>query len=524
VNNKRRQRGDLPCAAPASPVRAAQYVRMSTDHQQYSTENQADAIRQYAEKHGFEIVRTYADEGKSGLNLDGRKALQLLLDDVENGRADFSVVLVYDISRWGRFQNPDEGAYYEACCNIAKIKVHYCAEQFENDGSPVSHIVKALKRMMAGEYCRELSVKVFAGQRRLITMGYRQGGPAGFGLRRQLIDHTGAAKNELGRGEQKSIHTDRVVLVPGPSDEIEVVRLIYSTFVTDSRSEREIAARLNARDISTDLGRPWTRGTVHQVLINEKYVGNNVWNRRSFKLKQTRVRNAPDDWVRADGVFAPIVERGLFDRAQAIIRARSQRFTDQEMLAILQELLGRHGFLSGIVIDEAENGPSSSAYQSRFGSLLRAYELVGFTPDRDFRYIEVNRVLRQLHPQVITETIAGIEQVGGRVVQDPITEILTINDEFSASIVVVRCRETPAGTLRWHIRLDASHRPDVTVAVRMDRSNRQAHDYYILPHLDRSAPKLRLGEYNGIALDAFRFDSLDPLFYMASRVPILEVA
>ena len=414
MNNKRRQKGDQPCAAAASPVRAAQYVRMSTDHQQYSTENQADAIRQYADKHGFEIVRTYADEGKSGLNLDGRKALQLLLDDVENGRADFSVVLVYDISRWGRFQNPDEGAYYEACCNIAKIKVHYCAEQFENDGSPVSHIVKALKRMMAGEYCRELSVKVFAGQRRLITMGYRQGGPAGFGLRRQLIDHTGAAKNELGRGEQKSIHTDRVVLVPGPSDEIEVVRLIYSTFVTDSRSEREIAARLNARDISTDLGRPWTRGTVHQVLINEKYVGNNVWNRRSFKLKQTRVRNAPDDWVRADGVFAPIVERGLFDRAQAIIRARSQRFTDQEMLAILQELLGRHGFLSGIVIDEAENGPSSSAYQSRFGSLLRAYELVGFTPDRDFRYIEVNRVLRQLHPQVITETIAGIEQVGGK--------------------------------------------------------------------------------------------------------------
>ena len=47
--------------------RAAQYVRMSTEHQQYSTANQADKILDYAAHHGFEIVRTYADEGKSGL-------------------------------------------------------------------------------------------------------------------------------------------------------------------------------------------------------------------------------------------------------------------------------------------------------------------------------------------------------------------------------------------------------------------------------------------------------------------------
>src|SRR4249919_1410621 len=56
--------------------RAAQYVRMSTEHQRYSTENQADAIRQYAERRGLQVVRTYADEGKSGLRLDGRDALK----------------------------------------------------------------------------------------------------------------------------------------------------------------------------------------------------------------------------------------------------------------------------------------------------------------------------------------------------------------------------------------------------------------------------------------------------------------
>lgn len=510
--------------APETRRRAAQYVRMSTEHQQYSTENQGDAIRQYADTHGFEIVRTYADEGKSGLRLDGRKALQQLLDDVQSGRADFSVVLVYDVSRWGRFQNPDEGAYYELCCDLAGIAVHYCAEQFDNDGSPFSHIIKALKRTMAGEYCRELSVKVFSGQRRLITLGYRQGGPAGFGLRRQLIDHTGTPKNALARGEQKSIHTDRVILIPGPPDEVEVVRFIYRTFVVDGRTEREIATALNARGVTTDLGRPWTRGTIHQVLINEKYIGNNVWNRRSFKLKKKRIQNSPEDWVRAEAVFSAIVDHALFDAAQAIIRGRSQRLSDEEMLAVLRELLERRGFLSGILIDETENCPSSSAYQSRFGSLLQAYEMVGFTPDRDYRYIEINRVLRQMHPQVLANTVAGIEAAGGVVAQDPVTDILTINEEFSASIVVVRCRETPAGSLRWHIRLDMGLCPDVTVAVRMDRENREAQDYYILPSLDMKAPKFRLGQYNGMALDAFRFDSLDPLFDMAARVRLLEVA
>jgi len=133
---------------------------MSTEHQQYSTENQRDKIRDYATRRGFEIVRTYADEGKSGLRIDGRQALQNLISDVVNGKADFSVILVYDVSRWGRFQDADESAYYEYICRRAGIQVAYCAEQFENDGSPVSTIVKGVKRAMAGEYSRELSAKV----------------------------------------------------------------------------------------------------------------------------------------------------------------------------------------------------------------------------------------------------------------------------------------------------------------------------------------------------------------------------
>jgi DNA invertase Pin-like site-specific DNA recombinase len=323
---------------------------MSTEHQRYSTENQADAIRRYAVERGIEIVRTYADEGKSGLRIDGRDALKQLIEDVQGGRADYELILVYDISRWGRFQDADESAYYEYICKRAGVSVIYCAEQFENDGSPVSTIVKGVKRAMAGEYSRELSAKVFSGQCRLIELGFRQGGPPGYGLRRMLIDEAGAEKGELQRGEHKSIQTDRVTLVPGPPEEIEAVRSIYRAFVEDGKTESEIAAQLNDRGVLTDLGRPWTRGTVHQILINEKYIGNNVWNRISFKLKKRRTHNEPDTWVRAEGVFDAIVDKALFDAAQAIIGARSHRLSDEEMLDGLRGMFEARGYLSGLII------------------------------------------------------------------------------------------------------------------------------------------------------------------------------
>ena len=505
-------------------IRAAEYVRMSTEHQKYSTDNQSEAIRRYAEKRGYEIVRTYADEGKSGLNLGGRLALQRLLDDVETGRADFNALIVYDVSRWGRFQDPDEAATYELRCRRAGVQVHYCAEQFENDGSIGSSIIKTVKRAMAGEYSRELSVKVFAGQANLIRLGYRQGGAAGFGLRRMLVDQSGATKGLLDRGEHKSIATDRVILVPGPDAEVETVREVYRMFVQSGRTERQIADELNRRGVLTDLDRPWTRGSVHQLLINEKYVGNNVWGRTSFKLKSVHVRNEPTDWVRSDGAFAGIIEADLFDRAQAIIGARSDRLTDERMLELLAQILERRGYLSGLIIDEVEGCPSSSAFRSRFGSLLRAYALVGFSPDHDYRYLEINRKLRSMHPAVIEAVLGGIELAGGTATQDPSTDLLTINREFTASIVIVRCFETSAGSLRWKLRLDTALKPDITVAVRMDRSNEHPRDYYLLPRLDMRDAVLRLAEYNGLSLDAYRFEALDPFDRMAARVPLRAAA
>jgi DNA invertase Pin-like site-specific DNA recombinase len=187
------------CAGAVAPSgdlskRAAQYIRMSTEHQEYSPANQADAIARFAAEHGLELVLTYLDEGRSGLSMQGRVGLSALLADVVAGRADYGLILVYDVSRWGRFQDCDEAAHYEYLCRRAGIRVEYCMEPFRKDGTPMSTVIKGLKRVMAGEYSRELSEKVFAGKCRLIRAGYRQGGSAGYGLRRMVVDAAGSPR------------------------------------------------------------------------------------------------------------------------------------------------------------------------------------------------------------------------------------------------------------------------------------------------------------------------------------------
>src|SRR6201991_4710296 len=152
--------------------RAAQYVRMSTERQDYSIPHQIAVLAAYALEHGYQIVRTYADAGISGLKLEKRNGLKQLLADVISGTSDFATILVYDVSRWGRFQNPDQAAHYEFMCAEAGVAVEYCAELFVNDGSLSSTILKGLKRVMAAEYSRELSAKVAAAKRAAIEKGH----------------------------------------------------------------------------------------------------------------------------------------------------------------------------------------------------------------------------------------------------------------------------------------------------------------------------------------------------------------
>ncbi len=404
--------------------RAAQYVRMSTEKQIYSTDNQMAAIAAYALAHGFTIVRTYADEGRSGLQLKGRTGLQGLLRDVISNEPGYEAVLVFDVSRWGRFQDADEGAHYEFLCRKAGVQVHYCAEMFENDGSLASTIVKNMKRAMAGEYSRELSGKVWAAQSRLVAKGYKMGGTPGYGLRRLLIDRDGNQKQLLRDGEHKSIATDRIVLVPGDPTEIATVKRIFR-LASKGLSFASIANVLNEEDIPSPKGGQWAGPTIRAMLRAERYVGANVYNQRSSKLGGPRTGNPRERWVISAFPFEPIIPLRTFQTVQRRYRSTQKNYSDAQLLAHLRGLIDDHGYLASSLIDTVAP-PAAKTFFNRFGSLRKAYERIGY--DMDARDAAAPPVKAE---STFALEIAGVLVGGGReVLLGPLGRLLTVDSKI----------------------------------------------------------------------------------------------
>lgn len=213
-----------------------------------------------------------------------------------------------------------------------------------------------------------------------------------------------------------------------------------------------------------------------------------------------------------------------FHAAQDIILNRSRKLTDDEMLEKLRGVLSKNGRISGFLIDESEELPSSSAFRNRFGSLVSAYRLIGYDPEIDYSFIEINRQIRKRHPEIIAEIIEKIRQMGSTVTVDEKTDLLCINGEWTVSVVLCRHQQTPAGSARWVIRLDDGLKPDITIAARLDETNAGIRDYYLLPALDMTWERLRLAEDNGVYLDTYQFDALDYFYGMAEHCKIERAA
>lgn len=503
-------------------TRVAEYLRMSTDHQQYSLQNQSTFNQDFAKKHNMEIIVSYADSGKSGVTITGRQGLQQLIEDITRHLIDVEAVLVYDVSRFGRFQDINEPAYYEFLLKIHGVKVIYCAEPISDAYPEASMLILNTQRFGAAAFSKNLSDKVFIGQVNLVKRGYRQGGSPGYGLRRQLIDENHNPKQILILGQRKSIQTDRVILVPGPESELFTVSRIFSMFVKQYKPERVIASELNRENIYAENGALWTRGRIHQILTNEKYIGNNVYNKTSFKLKKSFIKNEEKDWVRCDNAFETIIDKQIFYEAQKIIRLRSERLSDEQLLHSLNDLYKKKGYLSGFIIDEEDLMPSSSIYRSRFGGLLRAYSLINYKPEHDYSYIDINRNLRCYHSEVVNSLISEISSGNNFVENKNENKLLRINNEIDLSVIISRCQHRSSDRRRWKIRFDNMLSPDITIAVRMDDDNKYPLDYYIVPAIDNIYDELLMNDMNPWYLDLYRFDSLAPLFEMVERVILQE--
>lgn len=471
---------------PTNLVPAAQYLRMSTEHQQYSPENQATAIQDYAEQHGFEIVHTYADSAKTGVILKHRTGLQRLLQDVVSGSPRFHAILVYDVSRWGRFQDTDEAAHYEFLCKTAGAPVHYCAETFPNDGTMPSLIMKALKRTMAGEYSRELGVKVLAGQRRMALLGFKQGGSPGYGLRRMLVSPERLPKQLLGRGERKSIATDRVILVPGPDQEVQVVRGIFERLVTGKKTVHGIARELNRNRIGYLGTAKWDYQAVHNILRNPKYAGCLVFCRTARKLYTPAVQLPKSEWVITPGAFEPVVDMKTFEKAKCILDGRTINKSDEVILDELQKLLKWSGRLCHALIQNCSSMPAPSTYIRRFGSLKRAYELIGYCRPEQLGPVDMRRRTLAFRQQLLAQIVKLFpHEISIVKKNNRWRDKLCLADGRTVSVMIVRSFRAWKNTIRWVLDPHPYERRFMTLVARLNESNDRFLDFHLMPQIER---------------------------------------
>jgi DNA invertase Pin-like site-specific DNA recombinase len=465
---------------------------MSTDHQQYSLENQRAAILEYAAKRGFYIVQTYSDGARSGVLLKTRPGLLRLLSDVMKGEVPFASVLVYDVSRWGRFQDADESAHYEFMCKSAGVFVHYCAEPFANDNSLSSSMMKGLKRIMAGEFSRELGASVFEAGRRAAQLGFKQGGSPGYALRRWLISADGDRKQILARGETKCLQTDRVVLVPGPAEEVECVREIYRLVVEEKRTPFAIAKELNRRGM-TNSGREWRHGAVKEILTHPKYTGCNVWGRVSRRLGGAKVAVPKAQWVLRPTAFEPIVDSNVFEKAQRVLAERTCAKSNDELLESLRAVLAAEGKLSSWLLQGVRGAPSAQTCIVRFGSLRRAFELAGYCPPSREAAVQHQRESCRLRQELL-DGVQALFPHEVSIVYLPARRKgrLLVDEQFLVDVFICRYSERERC---WIIADKNGDRRNMAMVVLLNPDSNDVQELRIVPPL---GTKSRLREHDTI--------------------------
>jgi recombinase len=244
-----------------------------------------------------------------------------------------------------------------------------------------STIMKSLKRVMAAEFSRELSEKTTSAMSRMVRDGLWPGAMPGYGLRRLLASDDRTPKCQMRFGERKNLRTDRTLIVPGPPEELAIVREIFRLYTQEKKSFLHISGRLNALNIPrvcNDSYVRWTYQAVRQIILNDKYTGSLIWGRCTQKLR-SQYRPVPkENWIVVANAFTPVVDRDTFEVALSIWSRKTRRLSNEQVLERLRLLLKKKERLNARIINESSLTPSTSAYEGRFVSLDKVYKLIGY--------------------------------------------------------------------------------------------------------------------------------------------------
>ena len=236
---------------------AALYARVSSDRQDVdlSVSAQLRALRDYADKNDYEIVREYVDEAESGRVMN-RPDFQKMIEEAKKTEAPFKEILVWKFSRFTRKR--EHAVILKSLLRRKGLRVVSITEQAEDN--PTGRLLEGIIETVDEFYSENLAQDVLRGMREAASRGFWMTTYAPYGYKRIHVQD----------GPKKR---PKLELNP-PND--AVVRRIFDMALA-GRSTLDIAKTLNAEGIPTANGKKWLKTTIHVILTNEAYAGTVVW-------------------------------------------------------------------------------------------------------------------------------------------------------------------------------------------------------------------------------------------------------
>lgn len=297
----------------------AYYRHSAEDKQENSVPLQRDFVHDFLGKHDIEIIHEEADEGVSGLTAHRPGFNRLFKEWILNSAApQFDYVVVYDVSRWGRFEDADEAGYYEFQCKQLGKEVVYARRGFSTEEQRgTTQMQTAFERWMSFQYSKKLSEDVIGGCLRISSQGYVVGGQAPYGLARLLLS-AGDRKpiRIMQDGEHKCVANERIIFTPKGDHTTNTVVKIFDLFSAGRCDPEEIALSLNQEGLSSANRTDWDKSKVLRILCNPVYKGTLIYNKTWGRLHKKKRDNPMSHWVICDRAFEAVIEPERFDAVQ----------------------------------------------------------------------------------------------------------------------------------------------------------------------------------------------------------------
>lgn len=340
--------------------RVALYLRRSTNEelQADSLDIQEEILRTAAAKLGDQVVAVFR-ESASGRDANGRPEFRRLIEVVVSGAAEFDAVFVRDISRWGRFDNIDESAYYDFLCFRHAVQVVYVEESFGSDQSPYASLMKSMKRVLAAEYSREKSRIVSHGKKRTAERGFHSGGPPPYGMKRVLVESTGTFQQDLPKGVHKVVSCLKTKLASAMDETTRTVVRIFEAFVTRRLRPGAIAKELNRANIPSPGGRTWSVATITDMLQNARYAG-------------VGTLRTSDITIAVENAYEALISRDVFEQAQGRLTdlRRADFTTRSRLIREARAAQDRWGHLPGSLLHEIAGTARNEPYRARLAETI----------------------------------------------------------------------------------------------------------------------------------------------------------